>query len=177
MEKETIEFLKLAGERYSVRKFSDQPITKEVLDQIIQAGYLAPTACNLQPQRVVVITDEEAREKLKKCTRFHFDAPAAMLICYNKEECWKRRYDGKSSGDVDASIVMTHMMLEAWALGIGSTIVMSFDPQTVRQEFSLPEAIEPVVFLMLGHPAEDAAPYPGHTEFRPLNELIVQNHF
>ena len=67
---------------------------------------------------------DDAMEALKPCTKCHFNAPTAMLICYNREECWTRKYDGAQSGIVDASIVATHVMLEAAELGVGVTWVM-----------------------------------------------------
>ena len=51
-------------------------------------------------------------------TECHFDAPAALLVCYDRVECWKRGYDGKSSGDIDAAIAATHLMLATAALGV-----------------------------------------------------------
>ena len=54
------------------------------------------------------MNSDEAVEKLKKCTKCHFNAPTAMLICYNKDECWTRKYDGKTCGVADACIVTTH---------------------------------------------------------------------
>ena len=74
-------FLQLAKEqRYSVRKFKDQPVEKEKLDLILEAGRIAPTACNYQPQRILVIEDTDALQKLKQCTSCHFDAPLALMI-------------------------------------------------------------------------------------------------
>ncbi|MCI9273934.1 MAG: nitroreductase [Clostridiales bacterium] len=172
-----IDFLALASQRYSVRSFLPQPIEKEALNRILQAGHLAPTACNLQPQRILVVDSPESVAKLRKCTKCHFDAPAALLVCYEKEKCWKRRYDGASSGVIDASIVATHMMLEAAALGVGTTWVMYFDPQAVREEFQIPETIEPVALLVMGYPSKEAKPYPGHSEFRSLEEVVVYHQF
>lgn len=172
-----IDFLKLAAERYSVRKFMDKAVAQETIDKILQAGHLAPTACNRQPQRILVINRPEGMEKVKKCTVCHFDAPAAMLVCYDKNECWKRKYDGKTSGDIDASIVTTHMMLEAAALGVGTTWVMHFMPDAVRTEFSLPDNIEPVALLVMGYPAPDAEPFEGHSQFKPLDEIVSFDEF
>jgi len=174
---EKIDFLKMAAERYSVRKFSAKPVEEETLLRILQAGLLAPTACNRQPQRILVLNSEEALAKLKKCTKCHFNAPAAMLICYDKAACWKREYDGKSSGDIDASIVTTHMMLEAWALGVGTTWVMYFDPEAVKTEFAVPEILEPTALLVMGYPAADAKPFPGHTECKLLESVVSYNRF
>ena len=172
-----MDFLQLAAERYSVRKFTSRPIQPETLEQILKAGHLAPTACNRQPQRVLVIQGPEAVEKLKACTRCHFDAPAALLVCYDRNECWKREFDGKESGEVDASIVATHMMLAAASLGVGTTWVMYFDPQAVREAYRIPDRLEPVALLVMGYPAPDAEPFPGHTEFRPPEELVVWDEF
>ena len=167
-----MDFLKLASERYSVRSFQPRPVEDKDLERILQAGHLAPTACNLQPQRILVIKSEAAIEKLRKCTKCHFEAPTALLVCYDKTECWKRKYDGASSGEIDASIVTTHMMLEAASLGVGSTWVMHFIPEAIKTEFHIPDHIEPVALLVMGYPAADAGPFPGHTAFRPLEEII-----
>ena len=172
-----MDFMNLAAQRYSVRKFKDTKVEAAVLEKILAAGHLAPTGCNFQPQRILVLESEEALTKLKGCTKCHFDAPLALLVCYNKEECWTRKYDGKQSGEVDASIVTTHMMLAAWELGVGSTWVMHFDPFAMREQFSVPENIEPVALLVLGYPAEDAVPFHMHGEFRPMDEVIVKETF
>ena len=172
-----IDFLELAAERYSVRKFTDQVIEQDIIDKILKAGHLAPTACNIQPQRILVINSEEAITKLKNCTRCHFDTSTAMLICYDKNECWQRKYDGKTSGDIDASIVTTHMMLEAYTLGVGTTWVMHFNPEAMKEEFAIPDNFEPVALLAMGYPAESAEPYPGHSEFKPLEEMVWYNQF
>ena len=174
---EQIDFLKLAAERYSVRKFENRPIEKEDLQKILQAGHLAPTGCNNQPQRVLVMQSEEAISKLRKCTKCHFGAPAAMLICYNKNEIWTRPYDGKNCGVSDACIVTTHMMLEAANIGVGTCWVMYFDPAAMRKEFAIPEELEPVALLVMGYPAKDAKPAPGHNEFREMSELVVYDTF
>lgn len=172
-----MDFLNLAAQRYSVRKFTDKPVGREVLDQILKAGYLAPTACNLQPQRILVINQQKSLEKLRRCTPCHFDAPAALLVCYEKDACWKRKYDGKDSGDIDASIVTTHMMLEAANLGIGTTWVMHFDPEKIKAEFVIPDTMETVALLVMGYPSPDAAPFPSHSEFKPMDQLIFYNQF
>ena len=57
-----MDFLKLAKERYSVRKFSDKKVEREKLDAILEAGRCAPTAVNYQPQRVLVLESPEALE-------------------------------------------------------------------------------------------------------------------
>ena len=107
----------------------------------------------------------------------HFNAPTALLICSDKDACWTRKYDGKKSYDIDAAIVTTHMMLEAENIGVGTTWVMHFRPQVVREEFALPDNYEASAMLMMGYPAPDAEPYPGHFEFKDEKELVFYNEF
>ena len=172
-----MEFIDLAEERYSLRKFSDKPIEKEKLDLVLKAGQLAPTACNYQPQRILVIENEDALEKLKQCTPYHFNAPMALLICYDKVVSWKRSFDGKDSGDIDASIVSTHMMLQAADLGLGTTWVGHFDPIQIIKTFNLPDNIVPVVLLPLGYPAKDAMQHPLHSQRTPVVKTVCYNDF
>lgn len=170
-------FLELAKERYSVRSFLDMPLDDKALDMILNAGYVAPTGCNMQPQRILVINTKASIEKLRKCTKCHFNAPTALLICYEKNGCWVRKYDGQTSGVIDASIVTTHMMLEAASLGIGTTWVMHFNPQLIKEEFNVSQDIEPVALLVMGYPSPDAKPYPGHSEFKPKEKMVFFDTF
>ena len=167
-----MDFLKLAESRFSVRAFSDRKVEKDVIEKILRAGQLAPTACNFQPQRIMVLESGEALAKLRKCTRSHFGAPLAMLVCHDRDVCWTREYDGKPSGDIDASIVCTHMMLEAAELGIGSTWVMFFDPAAIRSEFELPDTLEATALLVMGYPKEGTQPGPKHAEKKAIGETV-----
>lgn len=172
-----MDFLTFAADRYSVRKFQPQHLPGEIIAQILQAGHIAPTGCNYQPQRILVLNSDASAEKLKNCTKCHFNAPTAMLVCYDKTECWERKYDGHTSGIIDASIVTTHMMLQAHALGIGATWVMHFDPFAMRTAFHIPENVEPVALLVMGYPAADAAPLPLHSAVRPIEETVRYETF
>jgi nitroreductase len=172
-----MDFLELAAKRYSVRKFTDEKVKEEDLAKILKAGLLAPTAHNEQPQRILVINSDEALEKLKKCTSCHFNSRTALLICSDKSACWTRKYDGKQSYDIDAAIVTTHMMLEAENIGVGTTWVMHFRPQVVREEFALPESYEPTALLIMGYPAPDAEPSPMHSEFKDEKEIVFWNEY
>lgn len=171
-------FLELAKERYSLRQFSDRPVEKEKLEQILEAGRVAPTACNNQPQKILVLEGGEALAKLKKCTPYTFGAPVVLAVCYDSAQSWKRRYDGKDSGDVDAAIVGAHLMLEAADLGLGTTWVGSFDPAAFRAEFALPASVVPVALFPLGYAAPGAKPNgTNHFSRKPLKETVFYGHF
>ena len=170
-------FTELASNRYSCRKFKDFPVTDEHINEIVKAGHLAPTGCNFQPQRIVLITSDDAIAKLQGVTRCHFGCKTAILVCYNKDECWTRKYDGKTSGVSDACSVLVHMLLKATELGVGTTWVMHFNPEKAAEAFNIPENVEPVGFIMMGYPADDAVPSDMHSSFRPIEDVIVRDSF
>ena len=166
-------FLELAVSRYSVRSFSPREIEQEKLERVLEAGRVAPTACNNQPQRIKVITGSGDLAKVDECTPCRFGAPAALLVCYDKTACWKRRFDGAVSGEVDASIITAHLMLAAHDLGLGTCWVMYFDPAKTAELFELPGHIIPVAMLPVGYPAEDAAPAEGHGNRMDLEKILI----
>ena len=169
-------FTTLVRQRYSVRKFDPTPIPRDQLQMILEAGRLAPTARNLQPQRILVL-QEEALEKLKDCTPCIYGQTAALVVCYDKTESWKSR-SGREIGDVDGSIVLTQMMYQAQELGIGSLIVGIYKEEPLRAHFHIPEQLEIVCLLMLGYPAEDAEPHPQlHFTRKPLEETVFYGSF
>ena len=172
-----MEFTNLIEERYSVRSFKPGHLPRKVLEMVLRAGHLAPTGCNYQPQRILVLNTDESMEKLRSCTKCHFGAPTALLVCHNTAESWVRKYDGALSSPVDAVIVATHMMLAAHNEGVGCCWVMHFDPAAVREAFGIPAGIEPAALLVMGYPAEDARPLPLHFKTRPQEETVVYDLF
>jgi nitroreductase len=166
-----MDFLGLTKGRYSVRSYSDRPIEKERLDMILEAGNNAPTACNAQPQRVYVILSDEGREKVKKATSYHYNAPCILMICYDEDESWFGA--GNGLGSIDATIVGTHMMLEAAEQGIGSVWVASFDPSVLADEFRLPSNMVPVSLIPIGYPSEGCKPGPNHYDRKAISETVT----
>jgi len=172
-----MEFERLITERFSVRSFKKEHLPEECISKILNAAHKAPTGCNFQPQRILVLNNDESIEKLKKCTKCHFDAPCAMLVCYNEDESWKRPYDGALSSPVDAAIVATHIILAAHDTGVGCCWVMHFDPTAMKETFNIPENIEPTALIVMGYPAPDAKPLDLHSKFRPMEEVVFYDSF
>ena len=119
-------------------------------------------------------TARDELAKVDKCTPCRFGAPTVLLICYDDKLAWKREFDGACSGEVDASIVTTHMMMAAHDLGLGTCWVMYFDPVKAGKLFALPNGIIPVAMLPIGYPAEDAAAAAQHEDRLPLEEIILR---
>lgn len=82
----------------------------------------------------MVLTDKDKIKALdeEKCTRYTFDAPLIFVMCVDRAKAWTRKYDNLSSAEVDSSIVLTHMMLQAQELGLGTTWVMAFNPEIAK---------------------------------------------
>ena len=144
--------LDIAKKRYSVRKYLPKKVEQEILLQILEAGRVAPTGCNNQPQRLIVVQTEEGLQKIAKAATI-FGAPTAIIVCGDNDNVWRRPYDQKNILDIDVSIVTDHMMLQATELGVGSLWVCYFDPKVIRKEFNLPDNIIPVSILLLGYEA------------------------
>jgi nitroreductase len=170
-----MDFLKLARERYSVRSFEKRPVSDGELRAILEAGRCAPTARNFQPQKIFVAKSKESLDTLKNVCRFTFDAPTVLVIGYDKERSWKNKlmppYD---SGETDAAIVATHMMLMAASLGIGTCWVGYFNADDVRKALSLPENVVITALMPIGYPAKDSVPADFHTQTRELADTVEE---
>ena len=170
-----MKFLDLVHERYSVRKFKSDKIEEAKLNAILEAGRVAPTACNMQPQKIYVVKSEENRKKLANVCRFTFDAPVVLVIAYDKDRDWKnKRIPGYSSGETDAAIVCTHMMLAAWEQGIGSCWVGAFSNEAIEEALALPENVRVTAMLPIGYAADDATPAEFHSIIRDFEDTIIE---
>ena len=168
-----MDFLKLAKERYSLRSFDGRPLSDSDINSILTAAMLAPTAKNNQPQHIFVLKSEDAIAKLGECTKCGFGCKTAFLVCYDKNESWKRSYDGADAGYVDTAIIVTHMTLAAADIGAGSTIVMAYNAEKARELFNIPENLVPVCFLVTGYPSADAAPSERHDMRKEISDFTT----
>lgn len=165
------DFLQLAADRYSVRNFDSTKVEQDKIDKILRAGQLAPTAINSQPQKIYVATSESVMEKLRKISPCMYGAPHCFVLCYNDDNVCPRGKNG-NYGDIDVTIVLTHMALEAADLGVGTCIVGRFNPEELSRELELPANIHPVLLMPFGYPAVGCEPSPRHTSYRSLDETV-----
>ena len=168
-----MDFMNLAKERFSVRKFTDKPVEQEKLDVILEAGRVAPTAHNNQPQKVYVLQSEEALAKINSLCRCIFGAKTVLMITNDKNLEWQNPLEeGVYAGVEDVSIVATHMMLAAWEQGIGSCWVNYFAPTEIAKAFNLPANEQLVLLMPLGYAAEDEKPAPLHEASRDIKDMV-----
>lgn len=156
--------------RISTRSFKNDKITREELEKILNAGRLAPTAKNNQPQKIYVVESREGLEKIDRISRCRYNAPTVLMICADKTQAWQK--EDYSSYEMDTSIVATHMMLEATNIGVDNIWIMLFDKEMLKKEFNLPSNIEPVCLMPLGYRSDDYKASPLHYNRKSLDETI-----
>ncbi len=171
-----MDFLELVKKRYSCRSFSNKEVEREKIMKILEAAKLAPTARNIQPQKILVLTEKEQLEKLSACTQYGWNAPTIMILFYDQSVSYKRdKYDNKEFGDIDISIVTTHMMLEAQYLGLGTTWIGSFDPEKLVETYKIPKNLVPVAILPIGYPSKESEPSKLHFQRKEISDFVYWN--
>ena len=165
-----MEFKEVIKKRTATRKFSNKQIGNEVLNEILEAGRIAPTAKNLQPIKIYVINSDEGIVKLDKATPCRYGARTILLVCGNKELAYKK--GEYSTYEMDSCIVATHLMLAATNAEVDNIWVEMFDGDILREEFNIPENLIPVCLIPLGYKTEDCPENPNHNKRKELSEIV-----
>lgn len=166
------DFLQLATDRYSVRSFTDIPVEQDVIDLILRAGQVAPTAVNSQPQKIYVVKSADKIAELNELSPCLYGAPQCFVFCYDDNVVNPRGADS-NYGEIDVTIVLTHMMLEAANLGVGTCPVGYYDEAKLIEALELPANIHPVLIMPFGYPSEISTPAAKHFEYRPIEETVI----
>lgn len=130
------------------------------------------TAANAQSQRLLVISSQEAKEKLSKGVNYH-GAPLAIIVCGDHSDVFVRPFDKKDMVSVDATIVADHIVLEAEDLGLSSCWLTYFDPEIIRNEFNIPSNLEPIAIIAVGYADTEKASPDRHSKDRKALESLV----
>ena len=168
-----MEFMETVKNRFSCRKFSDRQVEPEKLDAILEAGRLAPTAKNLQEQRVYVAQSAEALAKIDSASPCRYGAPTVAVVAFDKNNVFTYPGGKRDSGAEDAAIVATHMILAAADRGVDSCWINFFDPEAMATALGLPENEEVLMLLDLGYGPEGTEPAPPHSMRKPLSETVT----
>ena len=170
-----MEFLDLAKKRHSVRGYLDKPVEDSLLEKVLEAGRLAPSACNRQPWVVIVLKDQASRRRLESVynKEWFLRAPVIISVCCDHSASWKRA-DGKDYGIVDAAIALDHMTLAATEAGLGTCWIGAFNADQARNVLKLPENIDPIAFTPLGYPGTEAAVKKSR---KKMDEIVFWEYF
>ena len=112
----------------------------------------------------------DARYSLRKFDSRPVEAEKLQKVL---EIAWKREEDGKNHGEIDVTLAVSQMMLQAAELGLGTTYVGMFNPEKLLEQFPEMKGLQPTAYLPLGYPAETAHPSRLHADRKPLEELAV----
>ncbi len=170
-EEDMMEFIDVITERYSVRGYLDKEVEKEKLEYVLKAATLAPTGVNYQPFKVYVIDTKKYREELSKIygASWFVEAPYVLCVVALKDKAWTRPWDGKNIADIDATIVMDHMILAAQDVGLGTCYIGAFKKYEAHKFLNLAENEEAVLFTPLGYGNAE----PRETPRKELDEFVV----
>lgn len=168
--KDNKDFETVIRNRTATRKFKEKKIEIEKINKILEAGRLAPTAKNIQPQKIYVANSNEAIEKIDKVSPCRYGAPTVLIVCSDKNIAFtKGEY---STYEMDACIVATHMMLEATNIEVDNIWIEMFDKQELKKQFNLEENIEPICLIPIGYKADDYTGNPLHNQRKDLKETV-----
>lgn len=170
-EEDTMEFIDVITERYSVRGYLDKEVEKEKLEYVLKAATIAPTGVNAQPFKVFVIDTKKHKEALSKIygAKWFVEAPYVLCVVAIIDQAWTRPWDKKNIADIDATIVMDHMILAAQDVGLGTCYIGAFKKQEAHRFLNLDENEEAVLFTPLGYPNAE----PRETPRKELDEFVV----
>lgn len=164
------DFEEVIRNRTATRKFKKEKVKIEKINKILEAGRLAPTAKNSQPQKIYVVNSDEALEKIDKITPCRYGAQTVLIVCSDKNIAWTK--GDYSTYEMDACIVATHMMLEATNIGVDNIWIEMFDKEELKKQFNLENNIEPICLLLVGYKADDYKGNPLHTQRKNLEDIV-----
>ena len=167
--------------RRSVRSYSPKPVPPAVLDKMLEALRLAPSACNYQPWRFIFVTDEVMRQKLAATAgEQHFIAEAPLLVVGVglPGNAYKKMGGHGNSVDVDVAIALDHLTLAAVEEGLGTCWIGAFREKDVKALLHIPPEAKVVALTPLGYPASADLIRPVQDGRRKLpQEVIAQERF
>ena len=182
---EYMDFHKLVQVRDSCRKYDTRPVDKEKLDRILEACRLAPSACNSQPWKFVVVDEPGLRDHLAgttvgpmlKFNRFCLQAPV-MVALVAEPPSWLSKIGGKVKDKdyylMDIGIVAEHFCLQAAELGLGSCMIGWFDEKKARQLLHIPSGKRIPLLISLGYPASEKQ----RKKIRkPMSDMVSYNRY
>lgn len=169
-----MDFLDLATSRYSVRKFSQQPVEQDKIEKLIEVALKSPSAVNMQPFKLFLCTSDRARNAIKECTPYHFDAPEVLIVAGDPEAAWTSSRTHKNYAELDAAIVATHIMLEIHDLGLGTCWVGAYDHAKLIEALPELKPYKIVGLFPFGYPAQDSKPSPKHEQSKTKDEVFSE---
>ena len=160
--------------RRTIKKFKSDPVEKDTVERILEAGRLAPSAKNRQAWRFVVIQKKEQREKMKEAAfnqEFVSEAPVIIAVCTTNIDY--RMPNGQYSYPLDTTWAISFMLLQAVREGLGTCCLTTFDEQEVKDLLTVPYTMKVITLLLIGYADDEPEPTPR----KPLRQIVSYNHW
>jgi nitroreductase len=158
--------IELLRNRQSVRKYdASQPVEKEKIDLCLEAARLAPSACNSQPWKFIVVDEPQLREQVAKETygplmrfnKFVLDAPVIIVITLEKSNFTSKVGIAVKNIEyplIDIGIAAEHFCLQAHELGLGTCMLGWFNEKPIQKLLGIPEKRKIGLLISLGYAVE-----------------------
>ena len=169
-----MEYYDVIKNRETIRNYDpDRKIPKEVLERILNAGRLAPSAANRQPWTFYLISSAEKLDEVKSTypREWFQDASHVLVVAGDRTKSWVRPYDGYNSIETDLAIAMDHMVLASENEGVASCWIIAFDYEKLRKILGLNDNEVVYCITPLGYPKAEFKKR-GNKIRKPLNELV-----
>jgi nitroreductase len=167
-------FHDLVETRKSVRGYDPaRPVPQALLDRVLDAGRLAPSARNLQPWRFYLVTTPEKLAEIRQCYQreWFWQAPHILIVAGDRNAAWVRPSDGWNSLETDLAITMDHLVLAAHAEGLATCWISAFNPAMLYESLGLKPSEEIFAITPLGYRSDDAETRPKSR--KPLDDIVV----
>lgn len=170
--------------RQSDRAYLTTPIEKEKLNRILEAARLAPSACNAQPWKFIVVDDFDLKNKIADCTsstilgmnHFTKQAPVHIVIVEEKANFTSSAgslIKNKTFPLIDIGIAAEHICLQATAEGLGTCMIGWFDESKVKKLLNIPKSKRVPLIITVGFPAKETR----EKRRKPLNDVVSFNSY
>ncbi len=159
-------FQDLINLRQSVRKYQDKPVEREKILQVIESVHLAPSACNSQPWKIIIVDDPELKKEVAKATfnkavsfnKFALEAPVIAVFVIEKAKLIAQiggSLKDQEYPQYDIGIAAEHFCLQAAELGLGTCMIGWFDQKGIQNLLNIPGKRKVALLITLGYPPED----------------------
>lgn len=181
-----MDFYELINYRQSVRKYTEKPVEREKVEKIIEAVHLAPSACNSQPWRIIIVDEPALKNEVAKATfsktlnfnQFAVEAPVIAVLVIEKAKLIAQiggSLKNQEYPQYDIGIAAAHFCLQAAELGLGTCMIGWFDEKRIKQLLNIPENRKIGLVITLGYAPED---YKLRKKIRkPLTEICGFNSY
>lgn len=176
--------LELIGERQSDRKYSDRAVENEKIERILEAGRIAPSACNAQPWKFITVTEPELIKKIAEAASakiigmntFVGQAPVQIVVVREKPNFSSKiggTVKNKDYSLIDIGIASENICLQARAEGLGSCMIGWFDENELRKILAIPQSKRVELIITIGYSLSDRR----EKRRKPKEEVVSYNKY